>query len=115
MRGFRRQADEIPKSVMRRRGLRIAAIRLHFHRMDQIGEFDRVLDEEHRDVVADEVPVAFLGIELHGEAAHVARRVGRTGAAGDGRKAHEDLRLFAGLAEKIGARICRSSDSVSSK
>ena len=39
-------------------GLREAAVGLHLHRMDEVGELDRVLDEEHRDVVADEVPVA---------------------------------------------------------
>ncbi len=29
-----------------------------------VGELDRVLDEEHRDVVADQVPVALPGVEL---------------------------------------------------
>ena len=41
-----------------RRRLRVAAVGLHLHRVDQVGELDRVLDEEDRDVVADEVPVA---------------------------------------------------------
>ena len=36
------------------------AVRLHLHGMDEVGELHRVLDEEHRDVVADEIPVAFL-------------------------------------------------------
>ena len=40
------------------------------------GKLDRVLNEENRNVVADDVPVAFLRIELHGKAAHVARQIG---------------------------------------
>jgi hypothetical protein len=40
------------------RRLRIAAIGLHLHAVDEVGELDRVLDEEHRDVVADQIPVA---------------------------------------------------------
>ena len=52
-------------------------IRFRLHRMDEVREPDGVLDEEDRDVVADDVPVAFLGIELDGKAAHVAGEVER--------------------------------------
>ena len=104
---FRRQADEVPEIVVRRLRLRESAVGLRLHRVDDVGELDRVLDEEHRDVVADEVPVAFLGIELDGEAAHVAREVERTLRSGDSREAHEDRRLFAGALEDVGAGIGR--------
>ena len=73
----------------------IAAVRLHLHRMDEIGKLDRVLDEEHRDVVADEIEIALVGVELDREAAHVARHVARAGAAGDGGEPREDLGLLA--------------------
>lgn len=43
--------------------------------MDQIGKLDGVLDEEDRYIVADEVPVAFFGVEFHGETADIARCV----------------------------------------
>ena len=72
----------------------IAAVRLHLHGVDEVGELDGVLDEEDRDVVADEIEVALLGVELDREAAHVARRVDRAGAAGDGREPHEHLGLL---------------------
>ena len=85
---------EIPERVVRRGGLREAAVRLHLHGVDQVGKLDGILDEEHRNIVADEVEVAFLGIELDGEAAHVARQVDRAGAAGDGGEPHEDLGLL---------------------
>ena len=39
---------------------------------DEVGELDRVLDEEDRGVVADEVVVPVLGVELHGKSARVA-------------------------------------------
>jgi hypothetical protein len=88
--GIRR--DEVPEGVVGRRRLRIAAVGLHLHRMDQVGELDRVLDEEDRDVVADQIPVALIGVEFHREAAHVAGRVDRARAAGHGREAGEDRR-----------------------
>ena len=79
-------------------GLREATVGLLLDGVDEVGELDRVLDEEHRDVVADEVPVALLGVELHGEAAHVAGEVERALVAGDGREAHEHRGPLAGLA-----------------
>ena len=86
------------------RGLRLreAAVGLRLGGVDQVGELDRVLDEEDRDVVADEVPVALLGVELHGEAAHVAGEVGRALVAGDGGEADEDRRLLALALEEVG-------------
>ena len=57
---------------MRRLRLRERAIRLLLSGMDDIGKLDRILNEEHWDVVADQVPVAFLGVELDGEPANVA-------------------------------------------
>jgi hypothetical protein len=41
--------------------------------MDEVGEFDGILDEEYRDVVADQVPVAFLRVKLDGKSAYVTR------------------------------------------
>ncbi|MNJ25540.1 hypothetical protein D3C77_199870 [compost metagenome] len=103
------QADEVPEGVVRAGRLGIAAIGLHLHRVDQVGEFDRVLDEEDRDVVPHQVPVALLGIELHREAAHVARRVDRAGAAGHRGEADEDLGLLADLGQHLGGGVGRQA------
>ena len=92
---LRRQRDEVPEIVVRGLRLREAAVGLLLGGVDQVGELDRVLDEEHRDVVADEVPVALLGVELDREAAHVAGEIGRALVAGDGREAHEGVGLLA--------------------
>jgi hypothetical protein len=53
----------------------IASICLHLHRVDQVRELDRVLDEldeEDWDIVAHQIPIALLGIEFDREAAHIA-------------------------------------------
>ena len=81
-------------------GLRHREVRLRLGGVDQIGELHRVLDEEHRDVVADQVPVALVGVELHREAADVAGGVGRAALAEDGREPHEHRRPLADLGEQ---------------
>ncbi len=60
------------------RGLRLreAAIGRGLGGVDQVGKFDRVLDEEHRNIVADQIPIALLGVEFGRKAAHVARQIG---------------------------------------
>lgn len=75
-------------------------VRLGFHRVDEVGELDRVLDEEHRHVVADQVEVAFVGVELHREAAHVAHRIGGAARPLHGGEAHEHRGALAGLGEE---------------
>ena len=92
---FRHQRRKVPERVVRGSGLRIAAIRLHLDGMDQVGKLDRVLDEEYRNVVADKVEIAFLGVELHRESADVARHIAGTCTARNRRKAdkHFSLRL----------------------
>ena len=102
VRRFRHQRDEIPERVVRRGRLRHRMVRLGFHGVHEIRELHRVLDEEDRHVVADQIPVAVLGVELHGEAAHVARRILRAAFARDRRKAHEDRRALALLAKRRG-------------
>ena len=47
-------------------------VRLGFHRMNEVRELDSILDKEDWDVVADEIPVALLRIELGREASNIA-------------------------------------------
>lgn len=44
---------------------------LRLNGVDDVGEFNGVLNEEDRDVVADDIPVTLLRIELDGEASNV--------------------------------------------
>src|SRR5690242_705737 len=58
---------------------------------DEVRELHRVADEEDRRVVADQVVVALLGVELQREAAHVAPGVGAARLARDGGEACEHV------------------------
>ena len=42
------------------------------HDMVEVGELERITQKEDRRVVSDQVPVAFLGIKLDGEASDIA-------------------------------------------
>src|SRR5665647_3079775 len=73
--------------------------------MDEVGEFNGILDEENRDVVADQVPVAFLRVKLDGKSAYVTSGVYRTRAAGDGRYASKHGGLLTYLGEDPGGGV----------
>src|ERR1035437_10348703 len=105
MHGFRRERNEIPEGVVRGCRLWKATVGFHFYGMDKVGEFDGILDEENRDVVADQVPVAFLSVKLDGKSAHVTRGIYRTRAARDGRYASKHRCLLPYLGEDPGGGV----------
>jgi len=43
--------------------------------MDQVWELHGILDEEDRDVVSNQIPVALLGIELDGKPSNIANGI----------------------------------------
>ncbi len=63
--------------------------------MVEVGDAERIAEDEDWGVVADDVPLAFLGVELDRETADIALGVGRAALAGDGGEAGEEQRLFA--------------------
>jgi hypothetical protein len=71
-------------------------------RVNEVGELHGVTHEEDRRVVADEVVVAFFGVELEGEAAHVAVRVRVALFGGHLRETREHRRALANYVEKGG-------------
>jgi len=73
--------------------------------MVQVGEFQRVAQEEHGSVVAHEIPVARVGVELHGETADVALGIGCAALAGDGRETHEAFGFLADPGEDRRTRV----------
>src|SRR6185369_10907190 len=89
---LRRKRDEIPERVVGRSCLWDLVVRFRFHRVNHIRKLDRVLNEEHGDVVADEIEVAFLCVKLDGKTTHVSSEVGGSARTLDCRKAHEDRR-----------------------
>ena len=88
---------------MRRLRLRKAAVRRLLDRMDEVGKLDRVLNEEHRNVIADQVPISLLGVELGRKAAHIAGDVGRSLVARHSGKAREGRGLLADALKNVGA------------
>ena len=97
---FRDERDEVPEGVVGGGCLGHFVVRFRFARVDDVRELDGVLDEEHRDVVADQVEDAFVGVELRREAAHIANGVGGATRAQDRREADEDRRLLRGVLQE---------------
>ena len=104
MQAFGRERPIIPHGGRRAQ----VGARMTLLGMDEIGEFIGIADEKHRGIIADKVPIAFLGVEFERKAAHVAFGVGGAGFAGDRRKARNHLGFLADLRENLGFRI--SSD-----
>jgi hypothetical protein len=90
---------------MRSLRLRKCPVRFGLGSMDKVGKLNGVLNEENRDIVPDEVPVALLGVHLHRKAPDVACKVGRSLAPSDSRKPDEYWRSFTCALEKIGTSI----------
>jgi hypothetical protein len=59
----------------------------------------RVLDKEHGNIISNEVPISFIGIELNGKPPHVTRGIGRTTLTGNRGEANRNRRAFARLGE----------------
>jgi hypothetical protein len=101
---FRRLAPEVEHHGGRLQiGARTALLRVH-----EVGKLDRVLDEEHRRIVAHQVPVAFFRIKADSEAARIALGVGAAALAAHAGKAHERPGGFADLVEQFGLGVCRN-------
>lgn len=73
--------------------------------MDHVGKLDGVANEEHLQVVAHQIPVAVLGIELDREAPRIARGLGRLLGPDDSGKSQEDRRLHPGSGQHLGTGI----------
>ncbi len=88
--GFRCQTDEIPEIIVCRLRLRKSPVRFLLDGMNHIGKSNGILDEEDRNIIAYEIPVAFLGVNLNGEAAHIASKIERPFRSCDGGKPDEN-------------------------
>ena len=99
---LRAEGDEVPEVVMGRSGLGETPVRFHLHGVDQVGELHGILNEEDRDIVADEIVVALRRVELHRKAPHIAREVRRAGPARHGGEPRKHLRLHRGILQERG-------------
>lgn len=72
--------------------------------MDNIREFDCILNKEDRDVVSDQIPVAFASVKFDGEPSDVTDRISRTARSLNCRKTDEHWRLVRRVIEDVGIR-----------
>ena len=93
VRGLRGQGPEVPLHVVVAQPVVGAALL----RADEVLELHRVLDEEHRGVVADQVVVALGGVELDREPARVPPGVGGSPLPRHGREPDDQPGRGAGL------------------
>ena len=98
---LRRQRPVVPRRGV---GPQVGA-RMALLGADEVGELQRIADEEHRRVVADQVPVTLLGVELDRGAAHVAFGVRRDALAGHGAEPDQQVGRPADALEQLGPRI----------
>src|SRR5258706_10410299 len=63
----------------------------------EVREAQRIAEEKDWRIVADDVPISVLGVELESKPADVALRIGCAAFPGDGRKAREHRRLLSDL------------------
>lgn len=98
---FREERPKIPVVV----GTSHAGARIAFDGVVQVGEFQRIAQEEDRRVVAYQVPVARVGVEFHGEAPDVALGIGGAALSGYGREADQTVGLFTHLRKDRGPGV----------
>jgi hypothetical protein len=70
--------------------------------MYHIRKFHTVLDEEHRNVIANNVPVTFLGVEFDSKTTNIADSVCRATATKDSREPQEDRSLARSVRQNTG-------------
>jgi hypothetical protein len=104
MGGLGVQGHEVPEGVMGGLGLRNFDIGMRLGCVNDVGELDAVLDEEHRNVVSDEVECALRSVELHREAPGVADGVSRASRPEHGREPSKYRGECAALSEELGLR-----------
>ena len=81
---------EVPEVVVCSLCLGDLVVRLWLSGMDEIWKLHSILDEEDWNVVAHNIPIAFLRVELDSKPADISYSISATTAAEDGREADED-------------------------
>lgn len=94
-------AEEIPSRIVGSRRLRNLVVTSRLHRMDQVGEFNGILNEKHGNVVPHDIcfpsdarpakvsrmevhtKVSFIGIEASCKAVNIASGIGTSTASGN--------------------------------
>jgi hypothetical protein len=57
--------------------------------MDYIGKLHAVLNEKDRNIISDDIPVSFIGVELDSKSSDITNCIGTATASQDSRKTNE--------------------------
>jgi hypothetical protein len=93
------KVHEIPEVVMGGLRSRNLCVRLRLDGVNNVRELDTLLDKEDGNIVANNVPVALIGVELDSKAADVSNGVGTTSTTLDCREPKEYGRGTRGIGE----------------
>ena len=103
MQGFRQRDPKVPIVL---RAPQIGAW-VALDRVIKVWKFEWIAQKKHRRVVADQIPVAFLGVELDGKAANITLGIGGAALAGHGGEAGKQLGFLAHLRKDLRAGVFR--------
>mmetsp|Transcript_42381 Transcript_42381/g.73695 ORF Transcript_42381/g.73695 Transcript_42381/m.73695 type:complete len:306 (-) Transcript_42381:8-925(-) len=98
---LRAQGNEVPEGI----GIFAVSDGVALLCVNERGKQDGIADEEDRRVVAHKIPVALLGVELHGETSRITCSIGTATLATHSGKAHSCGGLLSDSAEHLGAAI----------
>lgn len=115
--GARLGAEEVPCRVVGRGSLGDLVVRLGLHGVNEVRELDGILDEEHGDVIADDIEVTLVGVEPGSETVDVPGSVSTTAGTGNGGEPDKDGSLLAlavqeGSSGEVGPISIRGESSV---
>ncbi len=97
----RASGSEVQKSQLLSATAQVGA-GVTFDGMVQIGEFQRISQEEHGGIVSHQIPVSFVRVELDGKTADIAFGVRRATLTRYRGKAYEQLGLLSHRGENLG-------------
>ena len=89
------QRPEIPIAI----GRAHTRTRIALDGVVEVGEFQRIAQEEYRRIVTHQIPIARLGVEFYRKAANIAFGIGCATLARNGREADKTIGLLAHLRE----------------
>ena len=101
MRGLWTQSDKVPEHV----GILQMGLRITLLGVDETREQNGITNEEDGCVVANQIPNAIIGVELHGEAARIASSISRTALTADSRETNSHWRALLDLLKDLGGDV----------
>ena len=109
MGSFGVQVREVPEIVVRSLSLWNFNIWFRLRGLDQVCELDGVLNGEDWDVIAEDIPIALLGVGLDGKPSHVSQCIATTSRSKYGRETKEDRRISRSVSQnpRIG-HVCNA-------